>query len=212
MTWSVWGGQFTSTPDLVPRTDGILITAQTRYEPTGLIEVLARHRTDPDIFTVSDATVLRGTNSISYGIFTIRRTGPMTVPITIGYKVIDGTAKSGTNYSFPGGPITLAPGETERQIRFIIRGSSVYIGDKTFQVQLTSASDRGTLGTQTLATVTIKDTVPAPVVKPVATVSTGTSPKIVPASKPKTVVQKPTPKPLPKPKFLTKPKAVVVKK
>jgi|688.fasta_scaffold25253_1 hypothetical protein len=212
MTWSVWGGQFTSTPDLVPRTDGILITAQTRYEPTGLIEVLARHRTDPDVFTVSDTTVLRGTNSISYGIFTIRRTGPMTVPITIGYKVIDGTAKSGTNYSFPGGPITLAPGETERQIRFIIRGSSVYIGNKSFQVQLTSASDRGTLGTQTLATVTIKDTVPAPVVKPVATVNTGTSPKIVPASKPKTVVQKPTPKPLAKPKFLAKPKPVVVKK
>ncbi len=222
MSWSVWGGQFTTSPDLIPRQDGIQITAQSRYEPTGLIEVLARHRTDSDIFTVSDTTVYKGTDSITYGIFTIHRTGPMTVPITLGYKVIDGTAKSGTNFNFPAGPITLAPGETERQIRFIIRGTSAYTGNKTFQVQLTSVSDRGVFGAQTLATVTIKDTIPLPLVVPVATVPPASASKLVPASNPKNnlpkgklptkQVVKPIPKPVVlKPNVVAKPKVALKK-
>lgn len=167
MTWAGWAGQFTSLPSLLPRTDGIQITASSLYQPTGLAESLARFNTNPDVISVSDMTFPEGNDSISYGTFIVYRTGPMTVPVTINYQVMDGTARSGADYRFPGGPITLAPGETERQIRFIIRGNTTYGGDKSFQVKLTSVSDRATLG-QAIANVTIKDDEPAPApVKPV---------------------------------------------
>lgn len=167
MTWAGWAGQFTSLPSLLPRTNGIQITASSLYQPTGLAESLARFNTNPDVISVSDMTFPEGNDSISYGTFIVYRTGPMTVPVTINYQVTDGTARSGADYRFPGGPITLAPGETERQIRFIIRGNTTYGGDKSFQVKLTSVSDRATLG-QAIANVTIKDDEPAPApVKPV---------------------------------------------
>ena len=167
MTWAGWAGQFTSLPSLLPRTDGIQITASSLYQPTGLAESLARFNTNPDVISVSDMTFPEGNDSISYGTFIVYRTGPMTVPVTINYQVTDGTARSGADYRFPGGPITLAPGETERQIRFIIRGNTTYGGDKSFQVKLTSVSDRATLG-QAIANVTIKDDEPVPApVKPV---------------------------------------------
>lgn len=167
MTWAGWAGQFTSLPSLLPRTDGIQITASSLYQPTGLAESLARFNTNPDVISVSDMTFPEGNDSISYGTFIVYRTGPMTVPVTINYQVTDGTARSGADYRFPGGPITLAPGETERQIRFIIRSNTTYGGDKSFQVKLTSVSDRATLG-QAIANVTIKDDEPAPApVKPV---------------------------------------------
>ena len=203
MAWSGWGGQFASTPDFLPRADGTQYTAQSRYQPNGLFEATAQFNTNPDVISVSNTTVQKGTASISYGIFTINRKGPMTVPITVTYQVIDGTAKSGTNYSFPAGPITLAPGETQRQIRFIIRGTPGYVGDKAFQVLLTSVSDRGVLG-QASATVTIQDTnpKPVPVPVPVATQTTVVTPKVTAAAKPKTVL----------PKVVAKPKVVVAKK
>lgn len=167
MTWAGWAGQFTSLPSLLPRTDGIQITASSLYQPTGLAESLARFNTNPDVISVTDMTFPEGNDSISYGTFIVYRTGPMTVPVTINYQVTDGTARSGADYRFPGGPITLAPGETERQIRFIIRGNTTYGGDKSFQVKLTSVSDRATLG-QAIANVTIKDDEPVPApVKPV---------------------------------------------
>ena len=201
MAWAGWGGQFASTPDFLPRADGTQYTAQTRYQPNGLFEATAQFSTNPDVISVSNTTVQKGTASISYGIFTINRKGPMTVPITVTYQVIDGTAKSGTNYSFPAGPITLAPGETQRQIRFIIRGTAGYVGDKAFQVLLTSVSDRGVIG-QASATVTIQDTNPKPVPVPVPTQTTTTTPKVTAAAKPKTVL----------PKVVAKPKVVVAKK
>jgi hypothetical protein len=167
ISWAGWAGQFVSVPALLPRTDGIQITAQSRYQPGGLVESLARFNTNPDIISVSDMTFPEGNDSISYGTFVVHRSGPMTVPITINYQVIDGSAKTGPDYRFPTGPITLAPGETERQIRFIIRGNTSYGGNKSFQIKLTGVSDRATLG-QSLATITIKDDEPAPTpVKPV---------------------------------------------
>lgn len=161
ITWSEWAGQFTTSPSLVPRSDGIQITAQAQYQPGGLVETLALFNTNPDIISVSDMSFPEGNDPVSYGLFTIHRSGPMTVPLTINYQVIPGSAKSGTDYNFPGGPITLAPGESERQIRFIIRGNNAYSGDKSFQVQLTSVSERGKLG-QSTATVTIKEDDAAP--------------------------------------------------
>lgn len=199
MSWAGWGGQFTSTPDFLPRVDGTQYTAQTRYQPNGLFEATAQFSTNPDVISVSNTKVQKGTASISYGIFTINRNGPMTVPITVTYQVVDGTAKSGTNYSFPAGPITLAPGETQRQIRFIIRGTAGYVGDKSFQVLLTSVSDRGVLG-QASATVTIQDINPKPVPVPVPTKSTTTTPKVTAAAKPKTVLPKVMAKPVAKPR------------
>lgn len=198
MTWSTWAGQFATSPTLVPRSDGIQITAQTQYQPNGLVEKLSRFNTNPDIISVSDMVFPEGNDPISYGLFTIHRTGPMTVPLTISYQVIEGSAKSGTNFTFPGGPITMAPGETERQIRFIIRGNTAYSGDKTFQVKLTSVSERGELG-QSLASVTIKEDDPAPQI---------ISPAVVPpksnlsAAAKKLVLIRPVPKSKPKAKPL----------
>jgi len=182
MTWANWGGQFTSTPGILPRSDGTGVTAQSLYEPTGLVQSLGQHRTDNDVISISDLAVKEGNAAISYGYFVIRRTGPMTVPITVEYEVIPGTAKSGTNFTFPGGPITFAPGETERRIRFVIRGNRVFKGDVSFQVRLKSVSDRGELG-QSLATVTIQEDDPAPKPVPKAV----QKPVVKPAARPKPV-------------------------
>lgn len=196
MTWASWAGQFTTVPDILLRGDGTGITSQSLYQPTGLVQSLGRHRTDNDIISVSDMTFQEGNAAISYGYFVIHRSGPMTVPITVEYEVIAGSAVAGRNFTFPTGPITLAPGETERQIRFVIKGDKVFKGDVSFQVRLKSVSDRGELG-QSLAKVTIveDDPAPKPVVKPV--------PKPVPRPAAK-------PKPVP-PKVAVRPKAANLK-
>ncbi len=192
MTWANWGGQFTSTPGILQRTDGTGITAQSLYEPAGLVQSLGQHRTDNDVISISDLVVKEGNANTSFGFFVIRRSGPMTVPITVEYEVIPGTAKSGTNFTFPGGPITFAPGETERRIRFVIRGNKVFKGDVSFQVRLNSVSDRGVLG-QSLATITIQEDDPAPKPVPKAVVKPAARPKpakaaVRPASR--TIVKK----------------------
>lgn len=198
MAWASWAGQFTTAPDILNRADGTGITSQSLYQPTSLVQSLGRHRTDNDIVSVADMTVREGNAATSYGYFVVRRSGPMTVPITIEYEVIAGTAISGKNFTFPTGPITFAPGETERQIRFVIKGDKVFKGDVSFQVRLKSVSERGELG-QSLAKVTIQedDPTPKPVNKPV--------PKPVP--KP---AAKPKPSPVP-PKVVVKPKAANLK-
>lgn len=201
ISWAGWAGQFTTSPSLLPRTDGIQITSQSRYQSTGLSESLARFNTNPDVISVSAMTFPEGNDSISYGTFIVHRTGPMTVPVTVNYQVIDGSARTGADYRFPNGPITLAPGETDRQIRFIIRGNASYSGDKTFQVKITGVSDRATIG-QATANVTIQEDDPAPApVNPVVVplpstakpATTGTAQIIKPASNTKT-----TPKPVAK--------------
>ncbi len=196
MTWASWGGQFTTTPDILPRADGTGITSQSLYQPSGLVQSLGRHRTDNDVISVSDMTVKEGNAATSFGYFVVRRSGPMTVPITVEYEVIAGSAVSGKNFSFPTGPITFAPGETERQIRFVIKGDKVFKGDVSFQVRLKSVSERGELG-QSLAKVTIQEDDPAPrqVVKPAS------KPVVKPAAKPK---------PVP-PKVIVRPKAANLK-
>lgn len=196
MSWASWAGQFTTAPDILPRSDGIGITSQSLYQPAGLVQSLGRHRTDNDIISVSDMTVKEGNAAISYGYFVVRRSGPMTVPITVEYEVIGGSAVAGKNFTFPTGPITFAPGETERQIRFVIKGDKVFKGDVSFQVRLKSVSERGELG-QSLAKVTIQEDDPKPVVKPAS------KPVVKPAAKPK-------PKPVP-PKVVVRPKAANLK-
>jgi hypothetical protein len=212
MSWGSWAGQFTTAPSLVPRSDGIQITALSRYQPNGLVESLSRFRTDPDIISVSDMSFVEGPTGVSFGIFRIHRSGPMTVPLTIDYQVIPGTARPGVDYQFPNGPITLAPGETERQIRFIIRGNSVYSGDKTFHVKLTGVSDRGVLG-QSVASITLVEDDPKPVViktapfvsKPVLN-SAVRKPMPVTKAKP-VVVKRPLPKRMPVVQAKVTPKA-----
>lgn len=202
MKWRSWAGQFATTPEILPRADRTGLTSQSRYEPTAMVQVLGKHRTDPDLIFVADTKVKEGNLPTGYGIFTIRRSGPMTVPITVHYEVIAGTAKPGVHFSFPKGPITFAPGETERQIRFVIKGNKTYHGDVTFRVRLTSVSERGELG-QTTAQVTIQEDDPAPIKKPTPVPKPPAKPAPKPPVKPVPPVRTP-------PRIMIRPRAAVL--
>jgi chitinase len=87
--------------------------------------------------------------------FTVTLTGATTVPATVNYTTVDGTALAGSDYTAASGVLTFAPGETTKTFDVQVLRDTVAEAAETFKVRL-SAPTNAALGTANVASVSIQ--------------------------------------------------------
>jgi hypothetical protein len=90
---------------------------------------------------------------------TVLRSGASSVPVTVAYQVVGGTATSGADYAVSAGTLTFEPGVNSRTITMTIADDGVPENPETVEVALTGASG-ASLGTPSTTTLTIIDDEP----------------------------------------------------
>ncbi|WP_430885034.1 Calx-beta domain-containing protein [Fusibacter sp. JL216-2] len=89
---------------------------------------------------------------------TVTRTGGSDGAVTVDYAVTGGTATgAGTDYTLASGTLSFADSETSKTITVSIVDDSTYESDETVEVTLSNATGGASLGTDTVATLTITD-------------------------------------------------------
>lgn len=89
---------------------------------------------------IADTSVLEGTGGMSTAVFTVTLAPASSQPVTVDYATADGTAVTPADYTATSGPLTFAPGETEKTISVSIVADDVDELDETFFVHLSNAS------------------------------------------------------------------------
>ena len=87
----------------------------------------------------SDATVVEGDNGTTNMVFTVTVT-THNVPVTVGYKTINGSAIAGVDYQPTIGQLIFNPGENSKPVSVPVFGDTVKEGDEVFFLGLTSLS------------------------------------------------------------------------
>ncbi len=84
--------------------------------------------------------------------------------MTVDYAVTGGTATGlGTDYTLASGTLNFADTETSKTITVTLTDDGTYESDETVEVTLSNATGGASLGTDTVATLTITDNDTAPV-------------------------------------------------
>jgi hypothetical protein len=96
----------------------------------------------PATLRVSDATVSAGTGLTTI-FFTITLSGLVTEPVTVGYSTDDGSAVAGVDYFAASGNYRFEVGETTKVVAVTILSSGSPQPDKTFFLNLSSATPPG---------------------------------------------------------------------
>ena len=107
---------------------------------------------DRPLVTINDVVVNEGAGTAT---FIVTLTGASTMPVTVDYASVDGTAAAGSDYDAVSGRLTFAPGETSKMIVVPIRNDSpaVYEGPETFFINLTSPTNAVISDPQGLGTI-----------------------------------------------------------
>lgn len=94
------------------------------------------------IITVSDVSLAEGNppGTTDFN-FTITLTGSTTLPVTITYSTVDGTAVAPGDYTATTGTVTFAPGETTKTVTVPVIRDLANEVDETFTLQVTSATN-----------------------------------------------------------------------
>jgi hypothetical protein len=93
------------------------------------------------------------------------------VPVTVDYTTVDGTAVAGTDYVAASGTLTFAPGQTGQYVSVNVIGTPNYAPERTFSVVLSNPQN-ATIGNQG-GTGHIEDDAPIANIGPNTTVSVG---------------------------------------
>ena len=112
-------------------------------------------------FSATNYNVNEGDGTVTV---TVTKTGNTAVPAAVNYATSDGTATAPSDYTTTSGTLTFAPTETSKTFTVPIIQDTVYEGNETFTVTL-STPVGATLGAPNPATVTIIDDDPPPVVQ-----------------------------------------------
>ncbi|HEX2700923.1 MAG TPA: Calx-beta domain-containing protein [Acidimicrobiales bacterium] len=107
--------------------------------------------------TITDVTVTEGDAGTTNAVFSVTLSAAATVPVSIQYATADVTATAGVDYAASAGTITFAVGETLKSITVPVVGDTNVEPDETFLVNLTNATNLGTLDVSGTATITNDD-------------------------------------------------------
>jgi hypothetical protein len=109
----------------------------------------------PAVAIVADANLDEGDGGLTPYTFTIGLSTGYSVPVTVNYQTVDGTATVADNdYVAAGGSITIPAGETSAAITVHAVGDTKVEADEAFQVALTTATN-GVIGVPATVTATI---------------------------------------------------------
>jgi Domain of unknown function (DUF4082)/Bacterial Ig domain/Bacterial Ig-like domain (group 3)/Calx-beta domain/Cadherin-like domain/Purple acid Phosphatase, N-terminal domain len=83
-------------------------------------------------------TVTEGNSGISAAILPVTLSNLSTVPVTVAYTTVDGTATAGSDYIAKSGTVTFNPGETRVDVAFAINGDLNAEANESFTVSLSN--------------------------------------------------------------------------
>jgi len=112
------------------------------------------------LVSVGDGSVAEGPSGTSTVTVTVSLSYASTVPVTVNWSLVDGSAIAGSDYTTGSGTVTFAPGETTKTISITVIGDFAQEADETFTVVLTSPS-AALLGDASGAVTIRNDDVPA---------------------------------------------------
>jgi hypothetical protein len=183
-TASVSSSEFTvymqpweTTVNIAVRTDNELDNAAVGVAKTFKVKINDMSSENVEIGSVSECTVSISDDEVaensvsfealSYSTYEISSSVTLKLIHTSGsgtygnfavdYMTYDGTAKSGTDYTFKAGKVTFAAGEMEKTITVPILNNSTVDGSRSFTVKISSPANGVTIGTVDMSTVTIQD-------------------------------------------------------
>ncbi|ODU00866.1 MAG: hypothetical protein ABS79_02645 [Planctomycetes bacterium SCN 63-9] len=186
------GGTLTFAPGETQKTISVAILGDATYEPD---ETFLINLTNPAGATIADGqatgtilnddaappplpslsignvTVGEGNSGSRPAVFTVSLSAPSTLPVTVSYTTVAGTAGAGTDFTAVSGTLTFAPGVTTQTISVPILGDTLVEGNESFTVRLSNPTN-AVLGTaQGTGTITDDDTATTPKTPVVYTVS-----------------------------------------
>ena len=104
--------------------------------------------------TVNSATVVESVGSVT---FTVSRTGFLSTTVTLPFSTLNGSATAGADFTATTNVLTFATNVSSQQIIVPIVNDTVVESTEAFTLQLYTPGGEASLGTRTLATITITD-------------------------------------------------------
>ena len=89
--------------------------------------------------SIGDATVVEGDSGTAKLRFTVRLSAATTIPVTVHYATVDGTATAPGDYATATGTITLAPGQTTKVVSVNVKGETTDEVEEQLEVVLSAA-------------------------------------------------------------------------
>ena len=89
--------------------------------------------------TVTGGSVTEGAvGGAAQAVFALSLSAPSSVPVTVAYRTVDGTATAGSDYAGASGTVTFAAGTTRQEVRVAVTGDANVEPDETFSLVLSS--------------------------------------------------------------------------
>ena len=110
--------------------------------------------------SIDDVTISEGDNGARIATFTVTRTGG-TAAFAVNYATANGTATAGSDYVAKSGTLDFAAGQASQTVSVTLNGDTTFEPNETFFVDLTNASNGGTIvDAQGLGTITNDEPLP----------------------------------------------------
>jgi uncharacterized repeat protein (TIGR01451 family) len=119
--------------------------------------------------SISDAVVTEGNSGTVNATFQVTLSMPSSHPITVTFSTANRTATAGVDYVSASGTLIFEPGQTTKSFTIVIDSNETLEFDKTFVVNLTSATDAIIFDGQGIGTILNDD---GPLPKTLANIST----------------------------------------
>ena len=105
------------------------------------------------MLTVTDVTASEGNGGTTAAVVTVNLSPASTLPVTVAYTIVDGTANGLADYAPASGTLTFAPGETTKTVTVLVAGDATDEDDEQFTVQLSAPTNATLADAQAIATI-----------------------------------------------------------
>jgi beta-glucanase (GH16 family) len=108
--------------------------------------------------SIADINSSEGNAATKPFVFEVTLSKSHSAPVSVSYKTINGTAKSGEDYTSAEGTVTIQPGVTKAAISINVIGDEIREGEETFMIRLSNPTNCFLTRETAVATVTNDDT------------------------------------------------------
>lgn len=111
--------------------------------------------------SINDVSLAEGNSGTANASFTVSLSNASSQTITVNYATADGSATAGSDYAAASGTLTFNPGQLTQTVSVTVNGDTVFEGNETFNVNLSSASNATIADSQGVGTINNDDSQPS---------------------------------------------------
>jgi probable HAF family extracellular repeat protein len=111
-------------------------------------------------FSVNDVSVAEGNAGTVTATFTVTLSAASGLASSVNYATADNTATQPADYTSASGTLNFAAGETSKTVNVTVKGDTLFEGNESFFLNLTSASNAGLADAQGVGTILDDDEAP----------------------------------------------------